>query len=59
MMDTMLSFGISGMTVPSSVTMPRETLVMDGGSVTLHWRVRLRMSVSSWPTSISDTSHEP
>ena len=47
MMDTMFSLGMSGMTVPSRVTMPRDTLVMDGGSVTLHWRVRLRMSESS------------
>ena len=36
MMDTMFSLGMSGMTVPSRVTMPRDTLVMDGGSVTLH-----------------------
>ena len=31
MMDTMFSLGMSGITVPSSVTMPRDTLVMDGG----------------------------
>ena len=36
MMDTMFSLGMSGMTGPSRVTMPRDTLVMDGGSVTLH-----------------------
>ena len=55
----MLSLGMNGAIVPSSVTMPRDTLVIDDGSVTLHERVSASMSVRNWPMSISETSHEP
>ena len=50
---------MNGAMVPSSVTMPRDTLVMEDGSVTLHDRVSMRMSFRNAPMSISATSHEP
>ena len=59
MMDTTLSLGVNGAMVPSSVTMPRETLVMDAGNVTLHERVSKRMSLRNMPMSMSATSQEP
>ena len=59
MMDTTFWFGMNGAMVPSSVTMPRDTLVMEDGSVTLHDRVSMRMSFRNAPMSISATSHEP
>ena len=59
MMLTTFSLGMNGATVPSSVTMPRDTLVTDAGSVTLHERVSMNTSFRNWPMSISDTSHEP
>ena len=59
MMDTTFSFGMNGRMVPSSVTRPRDTLVMDDGSVTLHERVSMRMSFRNMPISMSATSHEP
>ena len=47
---------MNGPTVPSMVTMPRETIVMEEGSVTLHCRVSETMSVSMAPMSMSATS---
>ena len=49
MMDTTFWFGMNGAMVPSSVTMPRDTLVMEDGSVTLHDRVSMRMSFRNAP----------
>ena len=59
MMPTTFSLGMNGATVPSNVTMPRDTLVMDAGSVTLHERVSKNTSFRNCPMSISDTSHDP